>query len=316
MQIRPSNTPTLIIAAARYVSHGTSPYLRDTYRYTPLLAWLIYPTAWGGRWFSFGKAIFALGDVVTGYLIFLLLKKRAMPEAKAMGYSCIWLLNPMVANISTRGSSEGLLAVIVVAILWAAENRHARLAGCLLGLGVHFKIYPFVYAISLFWWMDGKQAGSWRDIVNRKRIQLVLCSFITFSLLNMLMFKLSAHHHLSKTLIRVLLTDSSYGPEFLRHSYAYHLTRIDHRHNFSVYNTLLHMKSALGSSSEFGVESIAFFPQLFLSVIAIPLLLAKKDLASTMLAQTFAFVTFNKVCTSQVSAPIVMFESQVCFLMV
>jgi phosphatidylinositol glycan class M len=88
--------------------------------------------------------------------------------------------------------------------------------------------------------------------------------------------------------------------EFVRHSYTYHLTRIDHRHNFSVYNTLLHIKSAVGSSSGLGVESLAFFPQLFLSVVAIPLLLAKKDLASTMLAQTFAFVTFNKVCTSQV----------------
>lgn len=62
------------------------------------------------------------------------------------------------------------------------------------------------------------------------------------------------------------------------------------------------MKSALGSSSGIGIESLAFFPQMFLSVVAIPLLLSKKDLASTMLAQTFAFVTFNKVCTSQVCA--------------
>jgi phosphatidylinositol glycan class M len=49
------------------------------------------------------------------------------------------------------------------------------------------------------------------------------------------------------------------------------------------------------------LESLAFLPQLFLSSIALPLILAKKDLPSTMLAQTFAFVSFNKVCTSQVS---------------
>ncbi|KAH0290495.1 glycosyltransferase family 50 protein, partial [Aureobasidium sp. EXF-3399] len=166
--------------ASRYVFHNQSPYLRDTYRYTPLLAWLLYPTALGGRWFCFGKAVFAVGDVVTGWLIFLLLRKQ-MQRAKAM------------------------------------------------------------------------------------------------HVLNMVI----------------------YGMEFVRHSYTYHLTRIDHRHNFSVYNTLLHFKSAVGSSSGLGVESLAFFPQLFLSVVAVPLLLAKKNLASTMLAQTFAFVTFNKVCTSQ-----------------
>lgn len=57
----------------------------------------------------------------------------------------------------------------------------------------------------------------------------------------------------------------------------------------------------MGPSSDFAVESLAFIPQLLLSVVAIPLALAKKDLASAMMAQTFAFVTFNKVCTSQVS---------------
>lgn len=92
-----------------------------------------------------------------------------------------------------------------------------------------------------------------------------------------------------------------YGKPFVEHSYTYHLTRIDHRHNFSVYNTLLHLSSLRGSNTGFRIESLAFIPQLSLAVLVIPLLLAKVDLASTMLVQTFAFVTFNKVCTSQVS---------------
>jgi phosphatidylinositol glycan class M len=96
------------------------------------------------------------------------------------------------------------------------------------------------------------------------------------------------------------LTQSSYGSPFIEHSYRYHFTRIDHRHNFSIYNTVLHLNSASAHEPAFRVESLAFIPQLFLSVAIIPLILAKKDLASTMLAQTFAFVTFNKVCTSQV----------------
>nr|POE77702.1 gpi mannosyltransferase 1 [Quercus suber]POE77713.1 gpi mannosyltransferase 1 [Quercus suber] len=91
-----------------------------------------------------------------------------------------------------------------------------------------------------------------------------------------------------------------YHMPFVNHTFLYHFTRIDHRHNFSIYNTLLHLNSAQGVDG-LKIESLAFIPQLLLSVVVIPLCLAKKDLASTMLAQTFAFVTFNKVCTSQVS---------------
>lgn len=93
----------------------------------------------------------------------------------------------------------------------------------------------------------------------------------------------------------------SYGTAFIEHTYLYHLIRTDHRHNFSVYNTLLQLDSAYGSTSALKVESIAFLPQLFLSVGLMPAMLSKNDLAGTMLAQTFAFVTFNKVCTSQAS---------------
>lgn len=105
------------------------------------------------------------------------------------------------------------------------------------------------------------------------------------------------------------LTGKRYGWPFLDHSYFYHLIRIDHRHNFSPYNTLLYLNSspktniAANAQSSFELERLAFMPQLLLSAVLIPLVLSKKDLPSTMLAQTFAFVAFNKVCTSQVCAP-------------
>lgn len=97
----------------------------------------------------------------------------------------------------------------------------------------------------------------------------------------------------------------SYGYDFLHHTYLHHVTRIDHRHNFSPYNTLLYLSSSRPASASLlpasiRLESIAFLPQMLLSAVVLPLLLAKKDLPSTLLAQTFAFVTFNKVCTSQV----------------
>ncbi|KAL6712574.1 GPI mannosyltransferase 1 [Coniothyrium glycines] len=280
--------------AARFISRGQSPYARDTYRYTPLLAWMIYPTVWPGKfWFSFGKILFAVGDVAAGWMMFRILKEyRKMNNERALKFASIWLLNPMVATISTRGSSEGLLGVFVTSLLWAVLKKRIPLAGFLLGFAVHFKIYPFIYAASIIWWLnDTKRRPEKRfideilDLLSPQRVQLACYSILTFMLLNMAMY-------------------AAYGYPFLEHSYFYHLIRIDHRHNFSPYNTLLYLNSspkadpsAVGTSLE--LERLAFVPQLLLSAVFIPFALARKDLPSTMLAQTFAFVTFNKVCTSQ-----------------
>ena len=186
--------------AARFISRGRSPYERATYRYTPLLAWLLYPTTWSGLWFEFGKVLFATGDVITGWLIVLILRRRGMGSERSMKFASIWLLNPMVANISTRGSSEGLIAVIVVATLWAALEGRIKLAGALLGLGVHVKIYPFIYAASIFWWLDHQRVGSLRVFkisldgppaldrflahFNRSRWELAIYSCISVTALN------------------------------------------------------------------------------------------------------------------------------------
>ncbi|KAL6701991.1 glycosyltransferase family 50 protein [Trichoderma pleuroticola] len=274
--------------AARYVSNGLSPYSRETYRYTPLLAWMLVPTA-KPHLFSFGKVVFALADLLAGWLIVRVLRKqRGMSAERAGAFAAIWLWNPMVATISTRGSSEGLLGVLTMALLWAVEGKRIGVAGFILGLSVHFKIYPFIYAPAIIWWMDDEHlgkgvsksptsfAGAVIKFLSPQRIQLTLISLSTFMGLNVLMYYI-------------------YGTPFLTHSYLHHVTRIDHRHNFSPYNIFLYLASADPSSSSLH----AFLPQLLLSCLLIPFVIAKKDLASSMMAQTFAFVTFNKVCTSQ-----------------
>jgi phosphatidylinositol glycan class M len=180
--------------AARFVSQGQSPYDRATYRYTPLLAWILLPTSHHGWWFEFGKALFAVGDVVAGFLIYRILRSaQGMESERALKFAAIWLLNPMVANISTRGSSEGLLAVIVIALLWAGLARRMVLAGALLGFAVHFKIYPFVYAASLFIWLgprsiSGSVAETLGHLLNRDRVVLAVSSFVTFMGLNAVMY--------------------------------------------------------------------------------------------------------------------------------
>jgi GPI mannosyltransferase 1 subunit M len=292
--------------AAGFVSRGASPYARDTYRYTPLLAWMLLPTSWTGPgntslWFSFGKVLFAVADLVAGWLLMRIMQQEyRMSEPRALQYASVWLLNPMVATISTRGSSEGLLGVMVIALLWATMKRKILLAGLLLGLGVHFKIYPFIYGPSMICWLDADHDGKIdsdekrarssvidqvSEFMTPSRITLTVTALATFSVLNLSMYFL-------------------YGLPFMEHTYLHHLTRIDHRHNFSPYNILLYLSAARAQQAgSIGFESLAFIPQLFLSTLAIPVVLSRKSLPGAMLAQTFAFVTFNKVCTSQVGDP-------------
>lgn len=58
------------------------------------------------------------------------------------------LLNPLVFSISTRGSSEAVLALAVLLTLFCAARGRWGAAAALLGLSAHWKIYPFVYGVA------------------------------------------------------------------------------------------------------------------------------------------------------------------------
>ena len=93
-----------------------------------------------------------------------------------------------------------------------------------------------------------------------------------------------------------------YGYEFLDQAYLYHLYRTDHRHNFSVWNMLLYLDSANKENGESNLSRYAFVPQLLLVLVTGCLEWWNPtfdNLLRVLFVQTFAFVTYNKVCTSQ-----------------
>uniref|UniRef100_A0A0L0NSJ6 GPI mannosyltransferase 1 n=1 Tax=Candidozyma auris TaxID=498019 RepID=A0A0L0NSJ6_CANAR len=296
--------------AAQYVALDKSPYMRETYRYTPLLAWILLPGTLGGLWEHYGKAVFILCDMLTGILIIKSLQREVIPDTRPSAtffqrnklpiLSAIWILNPMVITISTRGSSESVLSCLIMLAIENLMQGQLFMSAVWLGLSIHFKIYPVIFLPAIMLHLVAKRPSLIRGLLNVPVIGWINSA-------NMLYFVV--------TLVALALTNFTmyhfYGYEFLYHSYIYHLTRLDHRHNFSLYNTALQAKAAKDYlinkpegidviSLVFGnIEKIAFVPQLLLSGIIIPVALARQNLMGCLFIQTLTFVTFNKVITSQ-----------------
>ncbi|SGY18943.1 BQ5605_C014g07513 [Microbotryum silenes-dioicae] len=286
--------PTQFSALSGWIG---DPYSRKTYRYTPLLALLtslnilVHPIA--------AKLFFVLSDLLIGYLLHSLLVLRHIPASKATQYvAYVWLFNPIIANISTRGSSEAVLGVLVIATLFWAEKKNWFKMALMLGLAVHFKIYPLVYASSLLGYIASHDRSSgYNGWFGKKQFFLALTSGATFLLLNLAMYLI-------------------WGAPFISHTFLYHLHRLDHRHNFSPYFYSYYLSStstSLPTSSTLlsliRHPLVAFIPQLGSSITLGFYLSSSKDptpdqsspsdLPFIWLIQTLVFVTFNKVCTSQ-----------------
>lgn len=278
--------------AARYILQGNSPYERATYRYTPLLAMALVPCHFfadslGGIAEIWGKVLFVAADIATGILIEEILKKRKIkPDTRCNINAALWMLNPFVAGISTRGNAESIMAFLVLATIHTLSNDQIILSGLIYGLSVHFKVYPIIYAVP-FWFGCDYLVEAQKFTKRKVNFNLQL-----FSKRRIVFGMVSASSFLSLTYLMHLI----YGHEFLQETFLYHITRKDHRHNFSLYFLHMYLSSNDGPGSVLS-SVLSFAPQLSL-VFILGIFLAK-DIALACFLQTFAFVALNKVSTSQ-----------------
>lgn len=187
--------------AAGHVLEGRSPYGRATYRYTPLLAFLMTLNVLVHD--CIGKIIFSALDLAVGTLIHSIVLCRGHRQHVAVLCACSWLFNPLTMTISTRGNAESLLAVVVLICIWLLYQKRIILAGTCLGLAIHCKFFPIIYSLPMFLFID-EQFGarilvpSWSSkngllaavsrFLRPQRILFALATVLSFFLLSAWMY--------------------------------------------------------------------------------------------------------------------------------
>lgn len=261
--------------ASRYVTQGESPYLRPTYRYTPLLAWILTPNIFLHA--TFGKILFSVVDLVNGYIIYENVQSRFNSDV-ALKSLCLWLFNPITLVVSTRGNAESLIIFTVLMTLYFHRRSSYFASGLFLGLAVHLKLYPIIYSL-VFYTSISRSATLFQSLKpNAGRMKLV----VGFCLSLVMASSVSYY---------------CYGWPFLHETYLYHVTRQDVRHNFSPYFYLLYLHGERDTAPM--VALISFLPQLLIVIIISWRYRSRDDLSLALFVLTFGFVAFNKVVTSQ-----------------
>lgn len=272
--------------AANYAWNGESPFKRHTYRYSPILAYLLTPTIFIHR--SFGKFLFCILDIVTSVLIYNIQRKYGKDTEISKKCAFLWLYNPLAIVISTRGSSESVMTSLIMLSILLYRNNQIFVFGLVYGFAVHMKIYPCIYAITFYFVLSDSFSRNITILTklktlfypNKHKIVLTVSSLLGFA-------------------IPTVISTYLFGYEYINEALIYHVRRKDVRHNFSPYFYILYLSSSVSPELSSIISFSSFLLQMFLIVLTSWHFYLPQTLPLCLFIETFLFVTFNKVCTSQ-----------------
>uniref|UniRef100_A0A8L8JZY2 GPI alpha-1,4-mannosyltransferase I, catalytic subunit n=1 Tax=Heligmosomoides polygyrus TaxID=6339 RepID=A0A8L8JZY2_HELPZ len=212
---------------------------------------------------DFGKYLFCIFDIIVGWLYFQIMSPTEQTEQQKGSGS---------RKTEREEDADGWVTKSWI----AAAIVHGALA-------VHLKIYPVIYLPSIFLHLGRFSScpcifASLKQLfANWKGFMFAAISLVCFGLIVAFFYLV-------------------YGDVFLEEFLLYHIKRRDIQHNFSPYFYLLRLVDDDENLSRV-LGFLAFLPQM-----GLVLYFAFKyhnDLPFCWFMSTFAFVTFNKVCTSQ-----------------
>ena len=257
-----------------------------------------------------------------------------------------WLYNPLPINICTRGSAESfvvLLSVLATVSIVTIKDKsnalfllQAIVGGAIHGLAIHAKLYPIIYTASYMAYFahegerrrltnDKSKVIGWKTEMKplstkngsekesqrysfpwlqpTRLIQLIkLWIFRVLSPSPILFFASSMITFGTLTYLAVHF----YGHIALEEGLLYHFSRVDHRHNYSMFWYWIYLARArvvaiggeMASSSLATMGRALLLPQIILLLFS-SLGIAPYDLSFALFVQTFFFVALNKVITAQ-----------------
>nr|XP_029713515.1 GPI mannosyltransferase 1 isoform X1 [Aedes albopictus] len=319
----------VVTDGASHVLNLNSPFKRHTYRYTPLLAYLVLPNLLLHH--SFGKFVFSLFDIFIGVLIkwillncyrgnkisiekkllkletlnnrnkYLIKRKNEIlnsnnetlpPKYIRMAEisAYFWLYNPLTMVIATRGNGDCVSCSLVLASLYfLLKNEQTVLQFFTAGIFLGISIHFRLYPI-------GFCLAFYLTTLD-KQLETIKDHLQAILMPNAKQLALVAGTITSLT-VSTGLFYYLYGYQYLYESILFHLVRKDTRHNFSLYFYQQYLSSNFDISL---LEKIlTFLPQLVLIVI-ITLRYGKhrQTVGFALFAIAFVMVAYNPVVTSQ-----------------